>query len=448
MTQVRPRLSEKENSPQETKAVAIALVHAKPVHITNAASPFSKESPDQNYRGFLHLAILLLVVNMIRLVVENFRKYGLLLSIPGRDVPLSDLLYVFFALSTLWVNILISFSVEMAVILYPKLANSALYLIVIFFNMAVLALVPSYIVWTHMYHPLLGSVALCTALVLCMKIISYHVVNAELRQRWKSGGGRDPYPDCPYPSNITLRNVFYFWIAPTMCYQSSYPRSDGFRKKFFIKRLIEFAASLAMMHIMIDQYAVPTVQNSMKPMLEMDAIGFLERLLKLSISSLYIWLLGFYALFHSFLNAFAELICFGDRLFYRAWWNANSIEDYWRLWNAPVHQWLKRHVYFPLKARGWSSDAAQVIIFLLSAIAHEYVVAVPTHIVQGWAFVAMVAQIPLISFTNWYLRRHPHSSFGNYFFWICMVVLGQPMAVLLYYRAWITKKSSSVFFFF
>lgn len=31
---------------------------------------------------------------------------------------------------------------------------------------------------------------------------------------------------------------------------------------------------------------------------------------------------------------------FGDRLFYRDWWNANTIEAYWRLWNLPVHYWM------------------------------------------------------------------------------------------------------------
>jgi diacylglycerol O-acyltransferase-1 len=176
-----------------------------------------------------------------------------------------------------------------------------------------------------------------------------------------------------------------------------------------------------------------------------------ERLLKLSVSSLYIWLVAFYALFHSFLNAFAEVIRFADRSFYKDWWNATSLEDYWRLWNAPVHQWLKRHIYGPLVVRrGWSSGSAQLAIFTLSAVAHEFLVAVPTNVVQGWAFLGMLLQVPLIHATTWYMRRSPGSSFGNYFFWISFCILGQPMCVLLYYRAWISKKSASdgIFFFF
>lgn len=35
-----------------------------------------------------------------------------------------------------------------------------------------------------------------------------------------------------------------------------------------------------------------------------------------------------------------QVLMFGDRLFYRDWWNANTIEAYWRLWNLPVHYWM------------------------------------------------------------------------------------------------------------
>lgn len=38
----------------------------------------------------------------------------------------------------------------------------------------------------------------------------------------------------------------------------------------------------------------------------------------------------------------AQVLRFGDRLFYRDWWNANTIEAYWRLWNLPVHYWMVR----------------------------------------------------------------------------------------------------------
>ena len=424
----------------------VRVMHSAPVHVANLPSPFSKESPEQNYRGFLNLTVLLLFVSMARLVLENFRKYGVLLSIPGRDLPITDILNGLKAISLLWINILVAFGLEKSLVHYPEFARKKVYYYIIIGNVSVLLLVPTWIVWTHMYHVVLGFFALFIAVILCMKIVSYHLVNAELRSMINQIDKL--YPDCPYPTNLTLGNFLYFWIAPTLCYQPSYPRNASICPKFLLKRLLELAACIAGIHILTEQFALPTVQNSMEPMSKLDWIGIIERLLKLSISSLYIWLIGFYALFHSFLNAFAEVIRFGDRAFYKSWWNAKSIDEYWRLWNAPVHQWFRRHVYIPLVVSGWSPKDAQLLIFTISALAHEFLVAVPTNIIQGWAFLGMLFQVPLISLTTYYMRCRPNSSFGNFFFWITFCIVGQPMCVLLYYRAWVTKKYSSVLFLF
>lgn len=56
---------------------------------------------------------------------------------------------------------------------------------------------------------------------------------------------------------------------------------------------------------------------------------------------------GFYCVFHLWLNILAEVLHFGDREFYKDWWNASTVGEYWKLWNMPVHKWLLRHVYFP-----------------------------------------------------------------------------------------------------
>lgn len=53
-----------------------------------------------------------------------------------------------------------------------------------------------------------------------------------------------------------------------------------------------------------------------------------------------------------------QLTRFGDREFYKDWWNAATIGDYWKLWNMPVHKWLLRTVYFPAMNHGvnrWDS---------------------------------------------------------------------------------------------
>ena len=71
--------------------------------------------------------------------------------------------------------------------------------------------------------------------------------------------------------------------------------------------------------------------------------------MKLALPVTYTWLTGFYAFFHVWLNFLAELLRFGDRVFYKAWWNATDFEGYWRTWNMPVHGWIVRHAYFPIQ---------------------------------------------------------------------------------------------------
>jgi len=296
-----------------------------------------------------------------------------------------------------------------------------------------------------MYHPCISGFVLTIDLIFTMKIISFHAVNFELRHQYytsKRGETLDNqnYP-IRYPHNLYVKNFLYFLAAPTLCYQPAYPRNPRFRRAFFFKRLFELASAIVMAYFAVEQFATPTVKNSIQHLDEFNFLGLLERILKLSPSSLYIWLLGFYAIFHSFFNAVAECLRFGDRQFYHDWWNATSLDEYWRLWNAPVHQWLKRHCYIPMRVKGYSPIQAQLVIFGLSAFFHEYLVSIPTHTIQGWAFMAMLLQVPLIAVTRQYLKWFPGSSFGNYFFWVTLCVFGQPMCIILYYRAWIKTQS-------
>lgn len=33
-----------------------------------------------------------------------------------------------------------------------------------------------------------------------------------------------------YPDNLTIQNIYYFWLAPTLCYEMNFPRSSRTRK--------------------------------------------------------------------------------------------------------------------------------------------------------------------------------------------------------------------------
>src|SRR5206468_1739769 len=97
------------------------------------------------------------------------------------------------------------------------------------------------------------------------------------------------------------------------------------RKRFAIRRFIELIFCLGLQLFLIEQYIFPLVQNSLQHFNNLNFLGIAERVLKLSIPLTIFWLLMFYSIFHAYLNLMAELLRFGDRLFYRDWWNCKDL---------------------------------------------------------------------------------------------------------------------------
>ncbi|KAH8552127.1 membrane bound O-acyl transferase [Umbelopsis sp. PMI_123] len=383
-------------------------------------------------------------------MIENYMKYGLLIKLPHSYIPYQD--YGLFVLA--WISVPISITsafliewlmAKIAVHIKSQKADSrpkikSIEVLAGSFHcmhLLFLMIYPSYIVYTKIYHPMVGSAALVTTLILFLKLTSYALVNRELREMYLTDNGETSDGSHKYPNNITIPNILYFWWAPTLCYQPSYPRSARFRTTFFFKRVSELVVCSVTMYLLAEQYAKPTLENSLKALEERNYVVIVERVLKLSTTAVVIWLLMFYALFHAFLNALSEVLLFGDRTFYLAWWNSSNLGSYWRLWNRPVYLFFKRHVYLPSVQRGFPPLLGQFVVFFISAAMHEVLVGVPTHAVTGFAFWGMLGQIPLIAITKplekW---RGKGSGLGNTIFWITFCVVGQPTIALMYYYQW------------
>jgi diacylglycerol O-acyltransferase-1 len=184
------------------------------------------------------------------------------------------------------------------------------------------------------------------------------------------------------------------------------------------------------------QVITPTLRELVKDLektngkLTLDLMA--EYGLKLSIANTYCWLLVFYGYFHVYLNIFAEVLRFGDRVFYKDWWNSSDVSSYWRLWNTPVHYWLVRHLYFPCVRSGFSKTAATLLVFFVSAVMHEVLISLPFHMIRPWAYLGMMGQIPLVWITKYLTKKLPGTSMGNVIFWLSFCVVGQPMAILMY----------------
>lgn len=89
-----------------------------------------------------------------------------------------------------------------------------------------------------------------------------------------------------YPDNLTLKDLFYFLLAPTLCYELNFPRTSRIRKRFLIKRILEVVVGINIVMALFQQWMIPSVQNSFIPFSNMDVTKAAERLLKLAVSTL------------------------------------------------------------------------------------------------------------------------------------------------------------------
>lgn len=271
-------------------------------------------------------------------------------------------------------------------------------------NASLCLLVTTITVYKYVHHPLIGTISEIHAIIVWLKNCSYAFTNRDLRHALLNPDDTTAtlpviYSDCPYPRNVTLANLTYFWWAPTLVYQPVYPHSPRIRWVFVTKRLAEAAGLSMFIWLASAQYAAPVLRNSLNKIASLDIASIIERLMKLSTISLIIWLAGFFAIFQSILNALAEVMRFGDREFYSDWWNSPSVGVYWRTWNKPVYHFMRRHIYSPMVGRGWSGNTASVAVFIFSGFLHELAVGIPTHNILG-LFSSSSSLIPFFLLLN------------------------------------------------
>ncbi|KAL9651341.1 hypothetical protein ABK040_001293 [Willaertia magna] len=440
----------------------------------NRPSLLSRDSDRINsYRGFINLGIIILVVSHLRLMLINLQKYGILLNTheyiaaflrdPSNGWPVIGM---FFALN---IFLVLAYGIEKIISIYIKnklyslikkkesekrkkmlwkqiVRNASLFSFCCYFVLLVLFLT-IYIgfVWFSSCHPVAGMILTGIMTIVFLKLTSYAVVNDHLREKvWdrreaaissiNSSGVTSSATTVgfkQYPNNITLNDIYYFMLAPTLVYEEHFPRTKSIRIKVLLGMIGELILCTFLLIFIVEQYMVPLVENSMEPLSSGDVFRIFERLLKLTVPNIVVWVIGFYAFFHLSLNIMAELLKFGDRLFYLDWWNCTDMSYFWRTWNLPVHKWLVLHVYLPLVNHGFSASFSSFVVFFVSALFHELVVSVPFRNIKLWAFFAMVIQMPMIYVTKKYFKG---KQMGNVIFWASFM-FGQSNCILLYYFA-------------
>uniref|UniRef100_A0AAY4DA98 O-acyltransferase n=1 Tax=Denticeps clupeoides TaxID=299321 RepID=A0AAY4DA98_9TELE len=424
-----------------------SLCHSLQESLLSSASGYS------NYRGILNWCVVMLVLSNARLFLENLIKYGILVdpiqvislflkdpySWPAPCLVIASNAFIMAALYTerrlSVIHHTLSYRLHGAfptVLLCPGIFIAALRFILSLF----------FFFFFFFFFAVGGVFALGVYTIVFLKLYSYMDVNrwcreirkAKARPSVSRANGAAAHALVTYPGNLTHRDMYYFMFAPTLCYELNFPRSSRIRKRFLLRRLFEMVSLTSDFHF---RWMVPTIQNSMKPFQDMDFSRMVERLLKLAVPNHFIWLVFFYWFFHSSMNFVAELMQFGDREFYRDWWNSETVTYFWANWNIPVHKWCLRHFYKPMLQRGVNKWVAQTAVFLVSAFFHEYLVSIPLKMFRLWAFMGMMAQIPLA----WFVGRFLRGNYGNAAMWMSLII-GQPIAVLMYVHDYYVLHSS------
>lgn len=435
---------------------------SKPMHREAAPSYLSHDAKQpQNYRGILNLGILILLISNFRLILQTIAENGFILThvstyfLNTTFHPQNTIVFhvppLLVGILVLNVAILLSYSMEYALsrnIIFPihnhqKLGMCLHYTMAHVFGF----LLPNAVVWYLISSPFVGAFYLLFGTVTWMKLLSYIHANQDYRNSSEQLSNAlisdldEESVHITYPDNVSLKNIYYFMLAPTLTYQMAFPRmrqsTIRWRRVASLLLQLFFCASISM--LIIGQVVTPQLTLLLKdletyqePSLFTSNNLFGKYLLRLTLANTYVWLLGFFCLFHLWLNVLAELLRFGDCVFYRDWWNSSEVSAYWRLWNVPVHYWLVRHLYFPCIRCGCSKSSAMFMVFFFSAVMHEVLISVPFHMIRPWAFMGMMGQIPLVFLTKYIDKRHPGSSFGNITFWVSFCFVGQPMACLMY----------------
>lgn len=226
-----------------------------------------------------------------------------------------------------------------------------------------------------------------------------------------------------WPDNVTYQNFLVYQLIPTLVYELEYPRTDRIRPTYIFEKTIAFMGSFALLYTVAECFIIPLTPTPDQ--------SFFRSLLDLALPFMIAFLLLFYIIFECICNAFAELSYFADRLFYEDWWNSTSWEEFSRKWNKPVHTFLLRHVYASTRASyGLSRTTAMFVTFVLSAMAHELVMAIVTKKIRMYLFLMQLIQIPLILVCRAPVIQR-NKLMGNVVFWLGLYA-GFPLLCVAY----------------
>ena len=151
-----------------------------------------------------------------------------------------------------------------------------------------------------------------------------------------------------YQTRTSLSIFTYFLIAPTLVYQDQYPMTN----RIDVKRVLSLLSRLFIIGLfgqfLWTQWIVPVLTASVVDVGSVHPLRILPWALRLAVPCTLLWMVVvFYGAFHVGLNLQAELTFFGDRQFYRDWWNCSTVRHYWYVVYLRISCKLSLIILFP-----------------------------------------------------------------------------------------------------
>ncbi|XP_029450919.1 sterol O-acyltransferase 2 [Rhinatrema bivittatum] len=311
---------------------------------------------------------------------------------------------------------------------FPRLFSATVAGLLIVCQTCMLGLYPAYMVIMHKLPPVSSIIITLEQFRLIMK--SYSFLREKVPQIIQLNLNKEKEVMLP-----KFSSYLYFLFCPTMIYRDSYPRTPFIRWKYVIIKFVQLLGGIFYIYFILVTLCIPTFSNMSKQ--PFSAKALVLSIFHATLPGTLVLLVSFFCFLHCWLNAFAEMLRFADRMFYQDWWNSTSFANYYRTWNVVIHDWLYYYVYQDLmwllnkKCRAM----AMLAVFLMSAAVHEYVFTLSL----GYFYPVMFCLFAIFGVIfNFMLSDKRKNPVYNVIVWTCLII-GQGIQISLYCQEWFAR---------
>ena len=250
--------------------------------------------------------------------------------------------------------------------------NSLLYRTCILLTVLIIAVIPVYAIHTFKFHTVLRIATVIEQLRHLMKLMAFLFECGKKKQNMADTNNNNNNSGTEAP---TMHSFVYFMFAPTMVYRDHYPVA---RKptdwNLAACYLAQFALSMYIALLLLKRVMEPKFEIiGLRPLTIDDMAAIFTSSL---LCAMYFAFCISYAFLHCWQNMFAEMMNFGDRLFYKDWMSSKDLMDFLRTWNYLIHAWIVEYLYKPVLQATSSKPIAVFVAMAMAGIIHDYMISI------------------------------------------------------------------------